>query len=197
MSTVLSADFYGNPLPAANWQEDLDREAVYFDRVYRRRFRSLSPELRGEMVQEALAQTCVILAGQYRTHGGRTEHRHNIARCVASHVKQGRSCTRPMGRNADPLDHSFRASGPKRSDNPLRALERCRAGRELSADFRLHLLDWVHSLPDRLRQYALLACAGTPDVEIRRAMGVSVGTLARCRQKLRKLWEDHEKDSGP
>src|SRR4030042_5085623 len=95
MSTVLSADFSGNPLPLASWQDDFEREIPYFERLYRRRFRYLTPELRDEQVQEALAQTAIVFANQYKTHGGRTEHRHSIARDIARRARWGRSSTRP------------------------------------------------------------------------------------------------------
>ena len=45
MASVLSADPLGNPLPAGlSWQEDLERQVPYFTRVYRHRFRYLTPE---------------------------------------------------------------------------------------------------------------------------------------------------------
>ncbi len=115
MSSVLSADFCGNPLPLATWQEDFEREVPYYTHFYKHRFRRLTPELRDEMVQEALVQTAIVFESQYRTHGGRTEHRHSIARNIAYRVKLGRSSTRTHGRNADLLDRTQRTTGPQRA----------------------------------------------------------------------------------
>ncbi len=189
MSSVLSADFCGNPLPLATWQDDFEREVDYFTHLYKRRFRNLTPELREEQVQEALVQTAQVFANQYGTHGGRTEHRHSIARYIARRVKLGRSCTRPHGRNADLLDRSQRTTGPQREVDCLSILEHVRAGRELSDDFRLDFLAFVDSLTDTLRQYALLAYHGTPENTIALTMGVHANTISRYRQRLRRRWE--------
>ncbi len=189
MAIVLSADFCGNPLPLATWQDDFEREVDYFTHFYKRRFRYLTPELREELVQEALVQAAIVFESQYRTHGGRTEHRHSIARYIARRVKLGRSCTRPHGRNADLLDRTQRRTGPQREVDCLSTLEHVRAGREISESFRLDLLGFIDSLTDTLKQYALLLYHGTPGAVIPQTMGVHASTITRYRRQLRRRWE--------
>ena len=193
MSTLRSADSLGNPPISraaphtlATWQEDLERDLPYYTRYYKYRFRGLTPELREEMVQEATVQTAIMVANQYRNHGGRVEYRHLIGRYVAYFVKRGRSSTRQHGHNADPLDHSYRPTGAKRDPDSAIALEHVSADRELSDDFRLDLLGFIDSVTDTLREYALLAYRGASEATIAQTMGICQQTAGRYRRRLRR-----------
>ncbi len=186
---TITTDRTGHAVPAT-WQDDFAQRIPYFSRAFGKRFRFFRPDMREELVQEGLAQAAVIYSSDYARHGSLTAKPHQIARTVASRVKQGRSSTRPPGRNADPCDHSFRVNGPKRSPDVLEALDYAAWSSHDDPEWCVDLLDWIESLPDRLRHYATLAYCGKSNAEIREAMGVGTTMITRYRRMIREMWAE-------
>ena len=174
------------PRPPSTWQADFSQQYAYHERLYKARFRFLTPELREENIQEALVQTARYYESQWRLHGQRVENRWSIARCVLSRVKRGRSCTRGF-RNADPLDRTYRKSGPKRENcrhTIGKALAGVEARAEISPDLRTDLESWLQALPAPQRELALSFAAGESAESIAKREGMAVASVQRLRSQL-------------
>ncbi len=190
MTTLLSADYHGNPLPCATWQADMRRELAYFTRAFQWRFRHLPPDLREERVQEAIVQVCAVMAQQYAKHGGRITYAYTLVWQTAYRVTAGHSSTRTRCHNADMLDRSpGRTICPQREQGEFRPDTRP-ARREVSPAFRLDVEAWVNTLPPRLREYATLACRGTPDADIQRIMGIGPVRMSQIQTECKKAYAD-------
>ena len=185
MSTLLSADYHGNPLPCDTWQDDYCRELPYFTHALEWRFRALRSEKRAEWIQEALVQLCSTMESQYRLHGGRVTMSRRMVTMVVCHVCAGKSCTRPPRRKRDILDRAPKRTIRRESGSIAR---QAKARPEVSPGFRLDVETWIAQLPPRLRRLAALGYKGTSDAIIRRRLRINRQRLNRLRYSLRQEW---------
>jgi hypothetical protein len=194
MSTVPPPVASGNtdaPVPAT-WQEDYEGQHRYFVWFFRKRFRALlpsDPDQAEEQLQEALCQVAIVFQGQYKLHGKRTEDRYSIARYVFCRVKSGRSCTRPSGHNADPMDRIafYRCTGPRRIVwrwEVAKLLREAPARRSEATDLRLDYTEWLEKLPPFEKRLAREFLTGASSAEIARRLGVCRNTVHRYRRRL-------------
>ncbi len=187
MSTLLTADLDGNPIPST-WQADLENQLAYFTRAFQYRFRALPPEKREEFVQEAIVQLAILLAQHHRLHGGRIRNRSQLVRNVVCCVWRGRSSTRQNGQNSDPLDHSASRGRYCKLSRKTALPEMLYAREDLPEGARLDIEAKIDTLPTRLREYATLAYHGATEAKIRRIMSVTASTIRVMRTEIKNRW---------
>ena len=168
------------------WQADFKKELPYYERFFRYRFRYLNAEQREEQVQEATCQAAIITESEWRHHDNRVSTRFDVARRVTGRVKHGRSCTRGF-KNADPLDRTYRRSGPKRETSRRTialALAEAPARSDPPVEAAMDLATWLESLPADKRELAVRFARGATLDELAVEYGVRPATVGRWRRAL-------------
>ena len=168
------------------WQADFKKELPYYERFFRYRFRYLNAEQREEQVQEAICQAAIITESEWRHHDNRVSTRFDVARRVTGRVKHGRSCTRGF-KNADPLDRTYRKTGPKREQcrhTVHSALNAAVARPGPPIETAIDLQTWFAKLPPAQREIARDLLAGVALEDIASRHDVHVNTVRRWRRAL-------------
>ena len=169
------------PPPPVSWLAALENKLPQITARLRQYFRRRPPELREEMVQEALVQLCTMLAGDEKR-GHDTQRTLRLywglyTKRAAYRIFRGSSCTRHTGQPRDPLDQ------------PHFSLTKPRAGLNHSQQ-ALDVQEWCSQLPPPLQATLLLLLQGHTQAEIGQQLRCSRAAIGFRRIRLQQNWSD-------